>query len=176
MADYESRLNIYFCSLKNESIVRVFRHTFWKCDITPSCIIFLKSTFLNESFWIPIFSQDYCINNQNWLHLCLVPCQSPCLNKPRKFKNGPAPQVLKKPSSTPWHNNKRRVCILAEHCVHSHDGVLKLLHRTFRIKYLRRTFEQLEMNASKMCLNVQTCESRLWWRQVITVIIYSISK
>jgi len=58
LADYESRLNIYFCSLKNESIVRVFRHTFWKCDKTPSCIIFFKSTFLNELFWIPIFSQD----------------------------------------------------------------------------------------------------------------------
>lgn len=112
LADYESRLNIYFCSLKNESIVRVFRHTFWKCDKTPSCIIFLKSIFLNELFWIAIFSQDYCINNQNWLHLCLVPCQSPCLNTPRKFKNGPAPQVLKKPGSNPpWHNKKRRVCI-----------------------------------------------------------------
>lgn len=102
LADYESRLNIYFCSLmKNESIVPVFRHTFWKCDKTLSCVIFLKSTFLNELFWIPIFSQDYCINNQNWLHLCLVPCQSPCLNTPRKFKNGPAPQVLKKPGSNP---------------------------------------------------------------------------
>jgi len=39
LADYESRLNIYFCSLKNESIVRV-RHTFWKCDKAPSWIIF----------------------------------------------------------------------------------------------------------------------------------------